>query len=58
MKEFSKKNVNGEIVFALISLIHVQIQLPASRSTTTRALVFFAKFAEFYYHKKFETRSQ
>ena len=52
-----KKKVIGEIVFDLISLFHVQIQEPTSRSTTTRAFVFLAKFAEFYYHKIFETRS-
>ena len=56
-KEFLKKKVSGEIAFDLISLFHVQIQEPASRSTTTRAFVFLAKFAEFYYHKIFETRS-
>ena len=54
----AKKKVIGEIAFALISLFHVQIQEPASRSTTTRAFVFLAKFAEFYYHKIFETRSR
>ena len=43
-KEFQKKKVNGEIVFALISLFHLQIQEAASRSTTTRAFVFLAKF--------------
>ena len=42
-EEFFKK-VNGEIAFALISLFHVQIQEPASRSTTTTAFVFLAKF--------------
>ena len=56
-KEFLKKKVSGEIAFELISLFHVQIQEPTSRSTTTRAFVFLAKFAEFYYHKIFETRS-
>ena len=56
-KEFSKKKVSAEIAFDLISLFHVQIQEPTSRSTTTRAFVFLAKFAEFYYHKIFETRS-
>ena len=45
----------GEIDFALIILFHVQIQEPATRSTTTRAFVFLAKFTEFYYHKTFET---
>ena len=54
-KEFLKKKVSGEIAFELISLFHVQE--PTSRSTTTRAFVFLAKFAEFYYHKLFETRS-
>ena len=56
-KEFLKNKVSGEIAFALISLFHVQIQEPTRRSTTTRAFVFPAKFAEFYYHKIFETRS-
>ena len=57
-KNFLKKKVSGEIAFALISLFQVQIQEPASRSTTTRAFVFLAKFAEFYYHKIFEARSR
>ena len=33
-KEFLKKKVSGEIAFELISLFHVQIQEPTSRSTT------------------------
>ena len=56
-KEFLKKKVSGEIVFVLINLFHIQIQEPTRRSTTTRAFAFLAKFAEFYYHKIFETRS-
>ena len=52
------KKDRGEIAFDLISLFHAQIQEPASRSTTTRAFVFLAKFAEFYYHKIFEERSR
>ena len=55
-KEFKEKKVRGEIPFVLIGLKHVQIQKPASRSTTLRAFVFLAKFAEFHYYKKFETR--
>ena len=55
-KKYKEKKVSGEIAFALISLLHVQIQKPSGRSTTLRAFVFLAKFAEFYYHKKFETR--
>ena len=43
-KNFKKKKVNGQIAFALISLFPVQIQEPASRSTTTREFVFLAKF--------------
>ena len=54
-KEFLKKKVSGENVFVLINLFH--IQEPTRRSTTTRAFAFLAKFAEFYYHKVFETRS-
>ena len=46
------------MVFALISLFHVQTQEPTSRSTTTRAFAFFAKFPEFYYQIIFEARSQ
>ena len=46
-----KKKVIGEIAFALVSLIHVQIQQPTSWSTTTRAFFFLEKFTEFYYHK-------
>ena len=56
-KEFKKKEVNGEIAFALISLFQVQIKEPASMSTTTTAFVLLAKFTEFYYHKIFRTRS-
>ena len=56
-KEFLNK-VSGEIAFALINLFQVQIQEPESRSITTRAFVFLAKFAEFYYPKIFETRNQ
>ena len=52
---FFKKKVNGEISFVLINLFQVQIQEPASRSTTMRAFVFLAKFTESYYHKIFET---
>ena len=44
----------SEIAFDLISLFRVQTQEPKSRSTTTRAFVFLAKFAKFYYHKIFE----
>ena len=55
-KEYKEKKVRGEIAFALTSLFHVQTQKPASRSTTLRAFVFLEKFAEFHYHKKFETR--
>ena len=43
-KELLKKDVNREITFALISLLYVQIQELAGRSTTTRAFVFLAKF--------------
>ena len=51
-KNFKKKKVNGEIAFALISFFHVQIQEPASRSTTTRAFVFLAKFVVTKYLKQ------
>ena len=43
-KEFLKKKVNDEIAFGLISLFHVQIQEPASRSTATKAFAFLVKF--------------
>ena len=56
-KQFKEKKVSGEIAFALIGLKHVQIQKPASSSTTLWAFVFLAKFAESYYYKKSETRS-
>ena len=46
-KEFLKKKVGGEIVFEFINLFHVQIQEPTSRSATTTAFVFLAKFTEF-----------
>ena len=51
-----KKEVSGEIAFELISLFHVQIQEPTSRSTTMRAIVFLAKFAECYYDKILQTK--
>ena len=51
-----KNKVSGEIAFALISLFHVQIQEPASRSTATKAFAFLVKSAEFYSRKIFETR--
>ena len=38
-----KKESYEEIAFVLISLFYVQIQKPASRSTTTRAFVFLAR---------------
>ena len=50
------KKESREIAFELISLFHVQIQEPISRSTATGVFVFLAKFAEFYYHKVFEAR--
>ena len=53
-----EKKVSGEIAFDLISLFHVQIQEPKSRSITRRAFVFLAKFAKLYYHKIFETRNR
>ena len=53
-----KKKISGEIDFDLISLFHVQIQELTSRSTTTRAFVFLAKFAEVYNHKIFGERSR
>ena len=56
-KEFLKMKVSQEIALELIGLFCVQIQEPTSRSTTTTAFVFLAKFAEFYYHKIFETKS-
>ena len=56
-KEFKKKTASEEIAFALISLFHVQIKEPASKSTATRAFVFFEKFAKFYYHKIFKVRN-
>ena len=49
---------SGEIAFALISLYHVLIPEPTSRSTTMRAVVFLTKLPEFYYDKIFETISQ
>ena len=57
-KELKKKEVKGEIAFALISLFRVQIQEPVSRSITMRAFVFLTKFADFYNHKIFETKSR
>ena len=51
-KEFLKKNVNGAIAFALISLLNVLIQKPASTSITTIAFVFAAKFIIIKYFKQ------
>ena len=42
-KELKKVKVNGEIAFTLISMFHIQMQEPASRSTTVRTFVFLAK---------------
>ena len=52
-KNFKKE----KIAFVLISLFYVQTQEPANRSATTTAFVFLEKFAGFYHHKIFETRS-
>ena len=41
-KEFLKKKINGGIAFPLSGLFDVQIKEPASRSTTTRAIVFLS----------------
>ena len=46
-KNLKKRKVTGEIAFALISLFHVQVQESASRSTTTRAFVFFQNLQNF-----------
>ena len=55
---FLKIKLVERLLIKLFSLFHVQIQEPTSRSSTTTAFVFLAKFAEFYCHKIFETRSQ
>ena len=52
-----KKETSWRIALALNSLFHAQIQEPKSRLTTMTSFAFLAKFAEFYYHKMFETRS-
>ena len=57
-KELKKKKDNGKVAFPLVSLFHIQIQEPASKSSTMRTFVFLVKFAEFYYHKIFDARSQ
>ena len=49
------KKESRDIAFEFISLFHVQI--PTSMSAITRAFVFLAKFAEFYYHKIFEKKN-
>ena len=56
-KELKKKKKVSEIDSTLISLFHVQIQEPASSSTTTKAFVFLANFADIYHHKIFKTRN-
>ena len=43
-KEFLKTKVSGDIAFALISLVLVQIQKLASSSTTTEHLSFLQNF--------------
>ena len=53
VSDFFKMKVSRDIAFEFISLFHVQIQEPASMSDITRAFVFLAKFAEFYYHTIF-----
>ena len=58
LERIKKKEVSGEIAFNLISSFYVQMQEPTSRSTTTRASAFFAKFSGFYRHKIFEARSR
>ena len=45
-KEFLQK-VSGEIAFELISLFHVQIQEPISRSTITKAFVLLQNLLNF-----------
>ena len=57
-KELKKRKDNGKVAFPLVSLFHIQIQEPASKSSTMRTFVFLVKFAEFYYHKIFDARSQ
>ena len=44
IRKNQKRKVNREIAFTLISLFHVQIQEPKSRSATTRAFASIAKF--------------
>ena len=51
----SEKNL--KCVFALIMSFYVHIKELARMSTTTRAFVFPEKFAGFYDHRIFETRS-
>ena len=52
IKKNYRKKVTAEIAF-----FHVQIEEPASSSTTTRIFVFLATFAAFYY-KILKTRNQ
>ena len=53
-KELKEKKVNGEIFFALISLLHVQIQEPCKHVTYYKSICLSCKI---YYHKIFETKS-
>ena len=46
-KEFWKKKVSGEIALALISLVLVEIQEPASRSNTAEHLSFLQNLLNF-----------
>ena len=46
-KEFTNKEVSGEIFFALISLVFVQIQEPANSSTTAENLPFLQNLLNF-----------
>ena len=41
------------MALALISLFHVQIQEPSSRSTTMKLFVFLAKFLDFFFITKY-----
>ena len=46
-RNFKKRKISGEIAFALINFLLVQIQEPASRSTTTEHLSFLQNLLNF-----------
>ena len=55
---FKKRKLVKRLRLPLLELDCFMYIYKSNRSTTKTAFVFLAKFAKFYYHKIFETRSQ